>query len=244
MEAMTWRFLVLGAGLVGEVVAASFALRFRRERAALEAREVTKISDLVDGPQMVRGKLIAPDEVLTSPMAQEPCVYYSLVVEFLKSVQAKKAQTRTWLPLLEEEKGLTCLVSDGSGVVEVDLSAATLELRGNTSSTGAYVSPRIVPAKARTGILERCDRLDLREVPEHAMQYREVRVEDGCEVQVWGKVDTLSGDRPRFKGGDEPVHVSDLTREEQRLEHDSKLAATIGVMIGIAVLVGAGIWYS
>jgi hypothetical protein len=244
MEAMTWRYLVLGAGLVGEVVAASFALRARRERAALEAREVTKISDLVDGSQMVVGKLVAPDEVLTSPMAKKPCVYYSFVVEFVKSVRANKAQTRTWLRLLEEEKGLTCLVSDGSGVVEVDLGAVEFTLRGDTSSTEAYVSPRTVPPKAREGILERCDRLDLREIPEHAMQYREVRVQDGCEVQVWGKVDTLSGDRPRFTGVDQAVHVTDLTREEQCHEHDSNLAAAIGVMIGIAVLVGAGLWYS
>jgi hypothetical protein len=192
--------ILLFGGLLGFMI-------FMQRRLLAKARQAGRtplraIADLKPGVAMIRGRLVAHDKLLSSPLYERKCVYYRVLVQELRTrLNARRRFTQDYATLVDDKCAIDVTVDDGTGEAEVDLKQAEILARcANVTHSDADINDLL---HQRYGLATRGLVL--------GRNYRvaEYYLEEGAKVYVVGDVDCKQGLTPRFHGDHANLIVSD-----------------------------------
>ena len=198
--------------LVGALVAAIptlFAVLFYRRAAAVAGMRLTRVGNLRRGVVKVKGRVVAQESLLTSPLGRRPCVYYRFVVEEMRRTggSVRSGGGSYWETVIDDKQGLDVLIEDETGQVEVRLEEADVELKSEQSqTTGTFDEP---PERLRRVLEDRYGRSTRGLLFNRTLRYTETSLEDGARVVAVGAVEGGRGGVARLASGSVPLMVSD-----------------------------------
>ena len=216
--------LAAAALLVGVLLTASVAggaLRRALRFALLSARATQPISRLDSGIRAFRGFVglasgATTRPPLTSPLTGRPCVFYELTVRH----RGKRE--------ISQRESLPCVVNDGTGEIELDLSGVELEVEKRAWKGDAASA---LPPSLAQGMSERISALR-RDGAGGPIEVEERAVHVGERLHVTGTI-ISSGGCPSFMTG-RPIVASDKPFGE-RARRDG-LVALAGVGLALFVV--------
>jgi HEAT repeat protein len=232
--------LIVGAGLA--FIPAYFAVRARRRAAVLEETKVTSIDRLRPGLRKVKGRVIAHDRLLRSPMTRQDCVYFRFVVEEMHTHHHGKHGTSThWVKIIDDHQSISVSVDDETGHVNVHLGGAEVVMRDQAfNSSGTFNDP---PERLRRLMENEYGKSTKGWLFNKTLRYTETVLEDGAIVTVVGEVEQRKGGTLVLRKGAMPLFVSDKGERQLGSHHRNRalmLWIVTGV-IGFFTLVGVGV---
>jgi len=121
------------------VAAGAFAwLGWRRKQRPPPYRDTptTAIRDLQPGFAEVKG-VVRPIEpaLLRSPLSDAPCVFFRFCIERPEG----SSEDRRWVTVLRDQQCVRCQIDDGTGKVELDWGAATVDFKEVCHQSGGFL---------------------------------------------------------------------------------------------------------
>jgi HEAT repeat protein len=206
-------FLFLGLGVSG--LLAYFALRARRRAATMAETPFSNVDRLGRGPRQVckvRGRVVAQEELIRSPLGRRDCVYYRFVVQEQRTVHSQNGSHTTWVNVVDDKQSVAVCVEDDTGSVRVPLDEADVTLKSAESQkSGMFRDP---PARLRRLLAERYGRSTQGLLFNKTLRYIESALEDGANVIVVGEVANRRGGAVFRKSEQVGLIVSDKKDEE------------------------------
>jgi hypothetical protein len=205
--------LIAVPGLLGLIffwTALRMYLRYRRasRRASLiEDAPLCKAAELEAGLCKMRGKVVAGDELLRSPLTRTRCVFFHFTVEELR----RSGRNSYWHAIISDSQAVPCALVDKTGQATLSLEGAeALMTEGNRTHSGTLQSP---PPGLEEMLRKRYNFSTKGLVFNKRLRYSERVIEDGTRILVIGDVKTKKTGRGQFYKGDNPLLVTDADEE-------------------------------
>ena len=118
--------------------------RFLRRFLRYKNTPTSNLKSLAVGNVQVNGKIVKPDNILHSPIHNAECVYYDSYVEVRKHrlipiMKWGRWKWWYWKKIYKNSKYVPFSINDGTGIVNVDLEGAGMELKTDHESPGALM---------------------------------------------------------------------------------------------------------
>ncbi|OWK38682.1 GIDE domain-containing protein [Fimbriiglobus ruber] len=248
---------VLVIFLIGGVVFCILAwviYRSRRRIAAIEGTEASDVADLDEGYAKVRGKVVALEDLLKSPLAGTRCVYFHIKIEEQRTRTVTDyssggnnsfggmTRTRTetyWVTVLDDKQAARCGIEDRTGLARVELLDAEPELNPTAhTQSGLFssISPRV---KRRLEDMYGYSTKGF--FFNKTARYKETVIEEGDKLFVIGDVELTRSGKPCFVRGSRPFIVSDKTEAKLLAAYQRRvLWGSIGAVATVVLTIALG----
>lgn len=195
----------------------------------------TEIQNIDTGYFEIKGQVSSKSEMLLSPMDQIECVWYCLIIKEL----VKSGKKHTYSTKANIQKFTKCMLDDGTGTCELDLTHVKFNLnKEHYSQSGILESP----TKRQ---LEMLDKAGLKSTTivgiNKNFQYLEYVLRVGDELYVLGDcvAGISSSDTVTCRGtSQKPIFISDKSEEYLLETHKSEMTKS-GVTIFLASIIFA-----
>jgi hypothetical protein len=232
-------FLVVGLGLGGGLFYASYRMRCKLQTIA-DARPCNA-GNPGTGLVKLHGtvKAVNPDEMLTSPIEQRPCVYYRLVIEQFQNSPVKttgpvrsSVGSGSWVRIIEDVQAIPMVVADETGEVAVDAKEAQLDFRMSRRHANLFKG---LPKDLEQSLRDRYKIVTSTYFIAKQMRYSEIVVAEGAEVFVVGDAEEQDG-KARLTKKENMLLMT--FRREQDVMRNGRVATAI--CLALAVLFPLG----
>ncbi len=231
-------FLIVGLGLGCGLLYGNY--RTRNYLRSLEQARPCKAGSPVSGPVKIQGVAKAADakDLLISPIEQQPCVYYHLVIEQFQtssssrtpsSVPRRGPGSGSWVRVIEDTQAIPMLVADETGAVPVDAKAAKIDFKSNRRHAN-FLSK--LPKELEASLRERYKIVTSTFFIPKQMRYTEIVIPQDAEVFLHGDCEVKDG-QATFDTKSHPLYLS--FRKEKDLIRNGKISSWI--MGGLGVLI-------
>jgi hypothetical protein len=229
--------LVVGLGLAA--IPGYFALRFRKRRTAIAGTREYAVAHLRPGPAKVKGRVVAREPLLRSPMSRSDCVYYHFTVAEQRTTRHGRHVSTYWHEIVSDRRSIDVAIDDGSGEVDVVLEGAEVVLESAAHLHSSLFNDP--PERLRRLLAERYGQSTKGWFFNKTLQFKEAVLEEGAEVVVVGEARRSRG-QVYFRSGETPLVVSD--KSERSLGSHYKWREFLcwggSALILLFFLVGAG----
>ncbi len=234
---------ILGIGALGFLV-----VRFRKRLSQISDTKLARIGKLREGTRRVKGRILAREELLSSPLEARECVYYRLRVDEQRTVTHGRSVRTVWHTVIDETETIDVVVKDETGEATVSLDQAEVVLRDVKFTFSSILKDP--PARLQRHLREKHGRSHKEAWFNKTMRYTETVLEDNTPVIVVGEVELHKGKKPLFVGGDNPLIVTDKSKDELSGHYRTRIFwSYAGIVVlsvfvlGLAtILIGAGWW--
>jgi hypothetical protein len=232
-------FVVLVFGLVAAVIV-YYLVRLRKRVKAIEDTPLSNVGELEEGLGKVRGRVVALQEQIVSPLGKTPCVYYRFLVEEQRSrtvgtgPQGQSHVQMYWHPMVDDKQAVACAIEDRTGQARVDVLKAEMMLRTSTGTQSGLL--RDAPPALKRLLQEEYGYSTKGLIFNKTARYSEHVIADGDELFVVGDVQ-IQGDGPCFTKGEHPFVISDRN-ESGVVSHYKRRLTWCYVGLAATVLVG------
>ena len=260
--------LIVGVAAAGLLAFLAYRNGQKKVKPARVVR--SKVAEMRDGDVCrVKGRLVAREESLKSPLTNKACVYFHFKVEQAFEIKTwttrystfeSTSERETWHTIIDDVQRVPVAVEDETGRAYLDLADArfdgvAVKKEGviHTSQQEGLAFDLMLQkrygestlAARRSGVSGTYSRRasfqrEGRELPKATV--REEAVEDGVEVYVVGEVEVREG-KPRFRPVDHPLIVARKVRDAE-LPAPANAAAGLwvaaGVVLGLTLLISLG----
>ena len=248
-------FLFLGlltAGVLG-------FLAFRSGRkAVLPADPVKcKVAEMRDGDVCrVKGRLVAREAPLKSPLTNKECVFYSFQVQQAYETRTWRStygsedfsRSESWRPIIDDAQSVAVMLEDDTGTARLDLKEAHVDsaaaIEEGVVDTGSpaglqfelllqkrYGESTLVGRRAvRSTYTRRSSMVSQKSESRRAKMCEKV-LENGIAVIVLGEVEVREGKSPRFRPKNFPL-VLTVKGRQPTLPAARKTATTLWIAAG------------
>lgn len=184
-----------------------------------------KIRNLNLGYKEIKGKAVALEKILESPLSNAPCIYYEFKFEKLLGSKPKHWET------LIDDKGVSKLgIDDGTGIAEVDIMQAAFELKSKHLSFAHDFKPLDEIQNAALEKYELKPNWDLFGVK---FRIHEKFIKEGDGLYVLGDVKSRENDAILMTKKENYLLVSDKLEEEllEDIRYRTKVAGVVAVFV-------------
>lgn len=184
-----------------------------------------EIGHLNRGYKEIKGKVVALEKLLESPLSNVPCVYYEFIV---RKKQGKRYKT------IITDKGVSKFgIDDGTGIAGIDIKQAILDLKDDAHSRSGSFNPA---DDTQVAALEKYEIKSKGRIFEKNLTYNEKFIREGDELYVIGDAESLGNDAILMKAKERGLLVSD--KSEKELINKYKLTTVIAgaVVVGLPVI--------
>jgi hypothetical protein len=229
-------FLVVGLGLGCGLAYANY--RTRNYLRSIENARLYKAGSPVNGLIKIQGvaRAVNARDLLVSPIEQQPCVYYHLVIErYHNSTPARttasvrRGPSGYWERIIEDTQSIPMVISDETGEVPIDPKAAQLDLK--SSRRHANMFHKLPPALEQS-LRDRYKIVTSTGFFAKQMRYTEVVIAQDAEAFVLGDCEVRDG-KATFTTKNHPLLLS--FRKEENLLRNGKIAAAIMAVASVVV---------
>jgi hypothetical protein len=198
-------------GLLAAAIPAIFAVHFHRRAARLASMRASDVAALQPGPTKVKVRVVAQQRLLTSPMGQQPCVYYRFKVEERRQMTRFSASHHTgastdWVTVIDDVQAIDVVLEDSTGQAEIDLRDAEIVGKSAEKTSSVFDDP---PPRLRSLLRNRYGTSTKGLFFNKTMSFTETVLADGAKVVVIGDVKLGRGGLPVLRRGAVPLVVSD-----------------------------------
>lgn len=200
---------VVFLGLLAATIPACFALYYHRRAAQLADMRTSKVEELRPGPAKVKGRVVAREELLNSPMGDRPCVYYRFVVDERQKItrgSRNSLPTMAWVTVVDDVQSIDVTLEDGTGAADIDLREAEVVGKAAEKTSSVLEDP---PERLKALLRNRYGRSTKGLLFNKTMSFTETVLADGAKVVVVGTVEEGRGGRLEFRRGKLPLVISD-----------------------------------
>jgi hypothetical protein len=226
--------LLIGLGLGGGLFYASYRMRQRLE--SIKEARPCKVGQLVPGHVKFNGRARAvnPDELLTSPIEQRPCVHYRLRIEQFRSTTTttitpfsyrNRSGGGTWETIIEDVEAIPMVVADETGEVAIDPKLAQLDFRVDRRHANLFTS---LPREIEESLRAKYKIVTSNWFIPKQMRYTEVVITQDQEVFVVGDCEVHDG-QPYLLRKEHPLLMT--FRNEHQVLRNGNIAATICLVL-------------
>jgi hypothetical protein len=220
--------IVLVLALVAEAIAAFYLVKNRKILQLISQTVTSHIANVRNGFYEIKGRVVAIEPPLITPLSKKACVYYDFLVE----VKRSNGKSSYWAKYIKDIHYQRFGIDDGSGTAVIEPQNAAMKL--------------VVDRKERSGLFNKADE-EQKEVLNHygkkskglifekTLRYREIFLEEGDEVIVLGEVNSRDDFRPVFKKLNQPMFVSDKPENELVSSYRNKVYLSVAAMIVAAL---------
>ena len=225
--------------LIVEIIAIFWAyvsyLSYRKTRDT----PTEEIRNLNQGYKEIKGKVVVLEKILESPLSNAPCVYYEFKVEErqpggrlmrYKTLRDSGGGSQFWKPIIDNKGVSKFGVDDGTGLAEVDIVQASLELKSKHRSRSGILNPlddiqvaalEKYVKKPEGSLLSKHSRL----------RFYEKFIKEGDELYVLGDVESRGNDAILMTKKENFLLVSDYLEEEliEKYRYHAKVAGVVAV---------------
>ncbi len=224
--------IVLVLVVVAEGIAAFFFVKNRKILQLISQTVTSRIANVRNGFYEIKGRVVALEPPLITPLSKKACVYYDFLVEEKRS----SGKSSHWAKYIKDIQHQIFGVDDGSGTAVIEPQNAVMKLG--------------VDRKERSGLFNKADEVQKEVLNQYGkrnkglifektLRYREIYLEEGDEVIVLGEVNSRDDFRPVFKKLNQPMFVSDKPENELVSSYRNKVYLSVAVMIIAAVVLVA-----
>jgi hypothetical protein len=203
-------FFLLVAGVIGGVLV-YVALRSQKLARAIENAPLRTAQKLRAGPAKMKGKVVALEAPLTSPLTRSACVYYHFLVEQQHTTRTggKNPTTSTyWTTVVDDRRHVVCALDDHTGRAELDLDGAEVVMTTEERSRSGFLND--APKRLQRLMEDRYSVSTKGLLFNKNLRYSESVIEEGDDLFVLGTVEKEEGEAPVFvKARSYPLIVSD-----------------------------------
>ena len=200
-------------GLLAMSIPACFALYFHRRAAQLADMRPCAVGDLTSGPAKIKARVVARDELLTSPMGRQPCVYYRFVVSERQQVGAypynRATPATAWVEVVNDVEAVNVTLEDDTGRVEINLYEAEIVGKSAEKTSSVFEDP---PERLKALLRNRYGKSTRGLLFNKTMSFTETVLADGARVVVVGEVKE-GRNGLELRRGSVPLIVSDKGRK-------------------------------
>ena len=225
--------------LIVEIIAIFWAyanyLSYRKTRDT----PTEEIRNLNIGYKEIKGKVVALEKILESPLSNAPCVYYEFKVEErqpggrlmrYKTARDTGGRSQFWKPIVDNKGVSKFGVDDGTGLAEVDIVQASLELKSKHRSRSGILNPL---DDIQVAALEKyVKKPEGSLVSKHSrLRFHEKFIKEGDELYVLGDVESRGNDAILMTKKENFLLVSDYLEDEliEKYRYHAKVAGVVAV---------------
>ena len=219
-----WLFAI--ASPVIEILTIFAAIKNYRKYRIIVDTPTEEIRHLIRGYREIKGKVVALEKILESPLSSIPCVYY----EFEVKERRGSGKNARWVTIIEDKGVSKFGIDDGTGIAGVDIMQADLVLKDDTHSQSGYFNPA---DDVQIAALKKYEKKHKGWIFEKGLKYKETFIEEGDELYVLGDVEILKNDAILLTKKDHALLVSD--KSEKELIDSYKLYTIILSVIAVVV---------
>jgi hypothetical protein len=195
-------------GLLAAAIPACFAIYFHRRGAKLADMRPTAITDLTSGPAKVKARVVARDELLSSPMGRQPCVYYGFVVSERQQISygsRSGGPAHAFVDIVNDVEAVNVWLEDDTGRLDINLYEAEIVGKSAEKTSSVFEDP---PERLKALLRNRYGKSTRGLLFNKTMSFTETVLADGARVVVLGEVkDGRNGFE--LRRGSVPLIVSD-----------------------------------
>lgn len=219
---VTDRVILIGAatlvlGAMGFMLALHGGKKLRRFRLITDTptTPIARLSGLSGGLVEARGRVVATEDTLESPMTGQQCVYYRFRVQE-KQTKHRRGKARTkMVTIVDDVRAVGCEIQDATGRAVVTLLAAELHLKADAKARSGFLNA--APEALQRTLAERYDKQTQGLLFNKTMTYEETVLCPGDDLYVLGAVARDAGGMPTFRATsteDVPFLISDRPEAE------------------------------
>jgi hypothetical protein len=202
---------VVAFGLLAASIPACFALYFHRRAARLADMRPSAVEELKPGPAKIKARVVAGEELLTSPMGGRSCVYYRFVVDEMQQMSGYSRShhigaSSGWVIVVDDVEAIRVALEDDTGQVEVNLYEAEIVGKSAETTSSVLEDP---PERLKSLLRNRYGKSTRGLLFNKTMSFTETILADGARVVVVGEVKEGRGGRLELRRGSVPLIVSD-----------------------------------
>jgi hypothetical protein len=222
-------FIVIFGGVIGVM---GWLLKKQYAKAGkIRNTPLTKIAELKQGLAKTRGKVVAHDKLLRTPLSGKKCICYHVLVQETQSSGSGRNRTTTYITHVNDKKSIDVSVQDDSGQADLDLKTAEIYAQASDSrKSDSALNERL---KALYGL--KTSGL----IFNKSYSVRESYIPPDAEVYVIGDVELREGLNPCFRKGENELMISDKSQEDFARTHNIYIIVlwvAIGVMGAMLLL--------
>jgi hypothetical protein len=236
-------FLALGAAGIAAIF--HFLLKkFKKNIDTIAATPHSSVGQLQAGLAKSRGKAVALDKPLVSPLTQTECVFYHFKVEELRTStssgttqrvsKTKPQMTSAWVPVINDRQAVPCGLQDETGVAHVDLLGAEMVLSTGKPKESNFFNS--CPPDLQETLKRRYDFSTKGLLLSKSLRFTEMLIRPGDRLLVVGDVESNPGEPATFVKRDRSFIVSDQ-EEEQVVRHFRRHVIGAYVVMGLVAAI-------
>jgi hypothetical protein len=214
--------------------------RQRTRRDQVAGAKMCTVAELKEGPAKMRGRIVAQERLLQSPLSREPCVYYRFVVEEQHSSYNGRTHTTYWVTVIDDAQSIDVTVQDRTGEIDLDLRRAEVMVNSSASlQSGTFNSP---PPRIERLLHERYGKSTHGWLFNKTMRYSETVLGDDDEVVIVGTAKVPPMGNKYFTKGDLPFIVSDKSPKELVDQYGwwATFHLVVLIILGVLLLLSLG----
>jgi hypothetical protein len=203
------KLFALGVSVVLAMTLAYRAFHNLKRGRMMRDTPTTPMGAVRAGLTEVKGTVSAQSGSVTSPMKRTRCVYYRIRV--LKRV--KRSKGHSWVVLVDDSDHRRCLLEDGSGVVELNLRTADVDLDPASHQESGFMNEATADMEA---LLRRHGESSKGVLLTKTLKYEEMVLQEGDQVYALGDCVIRSKDKhPRITLGKHGLFIVSDKSEDQ-----------------------------
>jgi hypothetical protein len=230
---MNYEILIIICGVIAEIFAIYFYVVLKRKHDVITGVETSSVTALRKGLAEIKGKVVAGESALNSPLSNLPCVYYRFKVEQERS----SGKSSNWQTIIDDRQFVEFGIQDPTGTAYVNLKGA--ELKFQTDWKGSSGIFNRAPEDIEK-VLNGYDTTSKSFIFQKNLRYKETVLEPGDEVYCLGEVVEFKGYNPVFRKNKLPFIVSD--KSEESIISELKLYFRLCFFLLIAIPLGIVIY--
>ena len=233
-------FLALGAAGIAAIFH-FLVKRFKKTIDTITGTPHSSVGQLHAGLAKSRGKSVALDKPIVSPLTQTECVFYHFKVEELRTSTSSNTTQRVsksrqqvhsgWVTVINDRQAVPCGLQDETGMAHVDLLDAEMVLTTAKPKQSSFFNS--CPPDLQESLKRRYDFSTKGLLLSKSLRYTETLIRPGDPLYVVGDVESNAGAPPTFVKRDHTLVVSDQD-EEQVLRHFRR--SIIGAYVGMGLV--------
>src|SRR3989344_7077963 len=166
----------------------------------IENTPTSKIRSIAMGLVELYGKVVAKKEVLTSPLAQKPCVHYYYTIEEYR----RQGKHNRWVVVFKETSNCLFLLKDNTGQVLVNLKDAIIEIPSDFEYSSSF--GRDPPLNIRNFLKQKRFSHEGFFGINKSLRFREYLIQPGDQLYVFG----TAADNPYVKEATSQKNDADI----------------------------------
>ncbi len=212
----------------------AFYSYFRRYR-RIRKTETTPIGEVRTGCFEIKGRIVALEGALSSPVSGTPCVFYDVaIVAGRRSRWFSKGQS-----MIQDKSHHPFIIEDETGAAVIDLKGAEYALNLDRKRRVARAKSTDPSVNAVLDHYNLSNKIG--DTSREGVMLYETFLEEGDELYVLGYVNRFEGDRPVFTSGDCSLLISD--KSEKKLIYHTILYTSLYLLLFLLIVFLVVIYY-